>query len=33
MGDMRAAIEKGQFNDFYAQFKEDQARGDIPPLA
>lgn len=33
MGDMRTAIEKGQFNDFYAQFKEDQSRGDIPPLA
>lgn len=33
MGDMRTAIEKGQFNDFYAQFKEDQSRGDITPLA
>lgn len=32
MADMRNAIAAGQFADFYAQFKEEQARGDIEAL-
>ena len=33
MRDLRAAVEQGRLAEFAASFHEEQARGDIPPLA
>ena len=33
MRSLRAAVEQGRLAEFAASFHEEQARGDIPPLA